>query len=291
MGKLAKIKMADPNAPPVPPGMGDSPGSQGSGATPRSHNQSDTTLLPSPGKNPADANRGHITSPTAGMARGSDDEFGGSAPEPLGFCQRCWQSCWVCRTRFLEGVGRVFFPATRDINPEIGLPTRTEIATSLPLQIMLYYSAMFSAIWVVLFLASTLFKELHVAREESYSLYIYTINAVMQPAMFWAGYSGNLGEQAVELTGFWVMSVLSFGCGIFFLVGMPNALPIDKAINLLKTISDFLLIVAGYFSTRYMMKVQTTRFHVNQFVTNPTTTRMGNVSAQSSPVKSPRFNL
>ena len=39
------------------------------------------------------------------------------------------------------------------------------------------------------------FQELRVAREESYSLYIYTINAVMQPAMFWAGYSGNLGEQ------------------------------------------------------------------------------------------------
>eukprot|EP00658_Telonema_sp_P-2_P009059 TRINITY_DN13425_c0_g1_i10.p2 TRINITY_DN13425_c0_g1~~TRINITY_DN13425_c0_g1_i10.p2 ORF type:complete len:112 (-),score=19.91 TRINITY_DN13425_c0_g1_i10:335-670(-) len=82
------------------------------------------------------------------------------------------------------------------------------------------------------------------------------------------GYTGNLKERSVELTGFWVLSMLSLGATLFFLFGQKLRTPLDLAVNILKLVYDSLSVVIGYVTVKHMMKTQTIRFHVNHFVSD-----------------------
>eukprot|EP00656_Telonema_subtile_P045404 TRINITY_DN5165_c0_g1_i1.p1 TRINITY_DN5165_c0_g1~~TRINITY_DN5165_c0_g1_i1.p1 ORF type:complete len:215 (+),score=14.16 TRINITY_DN5165_c0_g1_i1:362-1006(+) len=184
-------------------------------------------------------------------------------------CQRCWQACWVCKERCLLGIARAFFPAPQEVNPELTLPTRTAVVSSLPFQILIYYSRIYSVIWALLTLVSITWKQMRMELDGLIYIYTAVVAIPLEIPRFWMGFHGNLKEKAVEMTGFWAMSVLSMGFTVYFLFGQALVMPLDFAINFLKLLADLSCCSVGYFATRHMMKVQTTRFHVNQFVSRP----------------------
>jgi len=253
----------DPNAPPL---------AETPRKTPRSHDEADTTLLPSPGGDP-DVDEGHISSP-----QWRDGAGGGLGGSQLSCCQRCMQGLWVCRERVMQRVSRFFVPAREEVNPELGLPTRTMMVSHMPFQVLLYYNRIYFVIWALLFATSTLWKRLRAETSDYYTNFIFALAVVLEACKLYMGFSGNLRERGFEMLAFFMLAIVEIGCTAYFLFGQFLIIPLDMAINILKLWFDVLGAVIGWSAMKRMIKSETTKFHVNQFVTNPTATPRNNLN-------------
>lgn len=183
----------------------------------------------------------------------------------------------------MRAVSRFFVPAPEDVNPELGLPTRTMVVSHLPFQMLMYYNRIYFCIWIVLFYVSAIWKRVRITSHlenndhwtsgDFWTLIWFHFAALLDICRLYLGYSGNLREQGFEMLAFWMLALLQPCFGVYFIVGQFLAIPMDMAIHILKLFFDVTGIVLGWFAMKRMIKFETSKFHLNQFVTNPTAAR------------------
>jgi len=179
--------------------------------------------------------------------------------------------------------GRLF-PETRqlDLDAETGNDeltiTNTEVASSLPLQMCLYFNLHYSIFWGLLTLALMLFKENYLNVNTAYlilSPLLLSVWFLVEPFRIFFGYVGNLQEKVPQLTGFWLLTLIpQLPISFFFIVALPlqwsgeNAatkpmqLPFDRAGSIVMLIFNLSEAIVGYHALRRMVKSQVLKFHM-----------------------------
>lgn len=191
-----------------------------------------------------------------------------SQPGQLTTFQRCQQYSALYKQRFLNCVVEYCFPKTADINPNPTLSTKTELSSSLPLQIILYYNMLYSCVWFFLFAACWGYKNSRAKKGDLWTGYMFICASVIEAIRLWMGYDGNLNEKVADVSGFFILCWVKIGFSLFFITGQYLALPLDSAINILMVFFDLAGIVFGYLATKTLIRSQSTRFYMNQLWTD-----------------------
>jgi len=175
-----------------------------------------------------------------------------------------WRQWGRFKQRWSNCIVETFFPVTPEVNPRPTLSTKTEIASSLPLQILLFYNMLYSIVWAGLFFAVWVWKTSYAYRSDLWVGWMFGCTVLIEIIRLGMGYEGNLHEQVADVSGFWLLSFVKIGFTLFFLTGQYLILPIDYAINFLMLLFDMAGLVFGYIATRHMIKSESTRFYMNQ---------------------------
>lgn len=150
------------------------------------------------------------------------------------------------------------------MNPRPTLSTKTEIASSLPLQILLFYNMLYSIVWSVMFFVIWLWKQKYAQKADLWVGWMFGCTVLIEIIRLAMGYEGNLHEQVADVSGFWLLSFVKIGFTLFFLTGQYLTLPIDFAVNFFMLLFDLASLIFGYTATRHMIKSESTRFYMNQ---------------------------
>ncbi|MGB1601486.1 MAG: transmembrane 17 domain-containing protein [Promethearchaeia archaeon] len=131
----------------------------------------------------------------------------------------------------LNSVTGRLFPETRDLlddDEELGgelTITNTEIASSLPLQMLLYFNIQFSIFWGLIILALMVVQESYFQVNTAYrvlSPLLLSVWFMIEPLRLFFGYVGNLQEKVPQLTGFWLFTLIpQLPITFFFIVALP----------------------------------------------------------------------
>jgi len=170
----------------------------------------------------------------------------------------------LCKQQFFHNFTQLCFPKTPEVNPRPTLSTKTEIASSLTLHIVLYYNMLFSMIWILLFFGLWVWKQYHALRSDLWVGWMFVCTCLIEIIRLWMGYEGNINEQVADVSGFWLLCMVKTGFTVFFLNGQYLSLPLDDAINTVMLIFDVTGVIIGYFATRNLIKSESTRFYMNQ---------------------------
>ena len=175
-----------------------------------------------------------------------------------------WREWERFKQRCYNSIIETCFPVTPEVNPQPTLSTKTEIASSLPLQIILFYNMLYSIVWAILFFAVWLWKQNNAKKGDLWVGWMFACTVLIEAIRLAMGYEGNLHEQVADVSGYWLLSFVKIGFTVFFLSGQYLALPIDYAINFLMLLFDLAALFFGYLATRHMIKSESTRFYMNQ---------------------------
>lgn len=181
----------------------------------------------------------------------------------------------------LTAISGRLFPQLRDVHDpeapdddEITI-TNTEIASNLPLQMLLYFNVFFSIFWGALTLALMLFKENYLAVNTAYrvlSPLLLSVWFVIEPLRLFFGYVGNLQEKVPQLTGFWLFTLIpQLPISFFFIVALPlrvngtsTQLSFDRAGSIILLGFTAIEGIVGYLALRRMVKSQVLKFHMQR---------------------------
>jgi len=176
--------------------------------------------------------------------------------------------------------GRLF-PETRDlldeeeqISSELTI-TNTEIASSLPLQMLLYFNVQFSLFWGAMILALMVTQENYLEVNTAYrvlSPLLLSVWFMVEPLRLLFGYVGNLQEKVPQLTGFWLFTLIpQLPITFFFIVALPIKvngtsiqLPFQRAGSIILMCFVFTEAFVGYYALRRMVKSQVLKFHMQR---------------------------
>ena len=185
----------------------------------------------------------------------------------------------------LTAVSGRLFPDTRriledeeiNINDESSL-TNTEIASNLPLQMLLHFNVHFGLFWALIILANMLFRESYLSTNPSYLVLcplILSVWCMVEPVRLYLGYVGNLQEKVPQLTGFWLLTLIpQIPLAFFFIIAkpinfspdgnttVPYQLPFDRAGSIVLIIMYVQEAIAGYVALRNMVRSQVLKFHL-----------------------------
>jgi len=181
----------------------------------------------------------------------------------------------------LSSVTGRLFPETRDLldeeqeaSGEFAI-TNTEIASSLPLQMLLYFNVQYSIFWGLMTLALMVFKESYLEVNTAYrvlSPLLLSIWFMVEPLRLYFGYVGNLQEKVPQLTGFWLFTLIpQLPITFFFIVALPLRvngtsiqLPFERAGSIILMCFVFTEAIVGYWALRRMVKSQVLKFHMQR---------------------------
>ncbi|XP_025092218.1 transmembrane protein 17B-like [Pomacea canaliculata] len=171
----------------------------------------------------------------------------------------------------MTSVTDVLFPvnkSARDPQKHQILKTGNEYVTNLPLQMLIYFNAFFSPLWLI-----TCIVMLEAKFNFLSDLYrivlisVYIAYSLVEIIRLYLGYVGNLMERVPELAGFWLLTVLLQLPLILLLLFNTDALllPLERAIHIVKALFVVSEVIVGYFAIRIMVNYQVTKYHLQQF--------------------------
>ncbi|XP_072408522.1 transmembrane protein 17B-like isoform X1 [Chiloscyllium punctatum] len=174
--------------------------------------------------------------------------------------------------RKLSHFSQSVFSSNNNNNPserrQAACPIGRESATSLPLQICLYFNLYFFPFWWV---CEVIILELKYQVLSTYYRIVLCVLLILislvEVIRLYLGYIGNLQEKVPELAGFWLLSLLLQIPMTLFDCCNPRfmVLPLEYGVNLV--FIAFLLIetVLTFSSLRRMVHQLEIRFHITHF--------------------------
>jgi transmembrane protein 17 len=186
----------------------------------------------------------------------------------------------------LSAVSGRLFPDTRHMledeetnTKDVLSVTNTEIASNLPLQMLLYFNVYFALFWGLLVLANMVFRESYMTTNPAYLVLcplILSVWSIVEPLRLYFGYVGNLQEKVPHLTGFWLLTLLpQIPLAFFFIIAKPitftpsptsEAVPIqlsfDRAGSIVLLLMYIQEAIVGYVALRNMVRSQVLKFHM-----------------------------
>lgn len=184
-------------------------------------------------------------------------------------------------TKMMNSVTGRLFPETRElldeeeqIDSELTI-TNTEIASSLPLQMLLYFNVQFSLFWGAMILALMVLQENYLEVNTAYrvlSPLLLSVWFIIEPLRLFFGYVGNLQEKVPQLTGFWLFTLIpQLPITFFFIVALPLKvngtsiqLSFQRAGSIILMCFVFFEAIMGYYALRRMVKSQVLKFHMQR---------------------------
>mmetsp|Transcript_1354 Transcript_1354/g.1838 ORF Transcript_1354/g.1838 Transcript_1354/m.1838 type:complete len:207 (-) Transcript_1354:260-880(-) len=181
----------------------------------------------------------------------------------------------------LNSVTGRLFPETRELldeeeemTGELTI-TNTEIASSLSLQMLLYFNVQYSLFWGLITLSLMVFSENYLEVNTAYrvlSPLLLSVWFMVEPLRLFFGYVGNLQEKVPQLTGFWLLTLIpQLPITFFFIVALPLRvnktsiqLPFQRAGSIILMCFVFVEAVVGYYALRRMVKSQVLKFHMQR---------------------------
>ncbi|XP_023716245.1 transmembrane protein 17 isoform X3 [Cryptotermes secundus] len=138
----------------------------------------------------------------------------------------------------------------------------TEIVSSLPLQMSLYFNVVFFPVW------------LYECLSNIYRFIVVTVLIAVigiECLRLYMGYLGNLTEKIPELAGFWMLSLLlQMPLQLFLFVNEETVpLPIERVVQGVMLSFLAVQLVSGFFALRHASQHQANRFHIMQFQSIP----------------------
>ncbi|XP_063695059.1 transmembrane protein 17-like [Bolinopsis microptera] len=141
----------------------------------------------------------------------------------------------------------------------------SEIISSLPLQMALFYNFYFSPIWFTATLTALISK--HSALPDTYQFVtptIFCIMTVCEAIRLYFGYLGNLQERVPELAAFWMVTlVLQLPlCLLSLLNTDANLLPLEVSVQVILLLFVVVELLISTSTIRHMTSVQETKFNL-----------------------------
>ena len=186
----------------------------------------------------------------------------------------------------LTAVSERLFPDTKHIveDEETNVSdvlsvTNTEIASNLPLQMLMHFNIYYGLFWGLLVLATMIFRESYLPTNSSYLVLcplILSVWCMVEPVRLYLGYVGNLQEKVPQLTGFWLLTLIpQIPLAFFFIVAEPisfspvansNSIPLQLSSDLASSIILLIMYIqeaiVGYVALRNMVRSQVLKFHI-----------------------------
>ncbi|KFD47956.1 hypothetical protein M514_11189 [Trichuris suis] len=148
-------------------------------------------------------------------------------------------------------------------NSDLVLST-TELASSLPLQMAIYFNAYFAPCWLIAHIYTLVQKyELLDVTHRSIVLALHLLMVVVEMVRLYVGFLGNITENVVsQLSGFWIATLLLQlpMCLFFTFSGGLISLPLDIGIDVVQVAFLLFELVVGVFAIRKMSSIQYSRF-------------------------------
>jgi len=183
------------------------------------------------------------------------------------------------------GVSKVLQNVTRYVSKPLGLnkplnegkaKQEVDYASSLVLQVMLYYNVYFLPCWFlgITFLLPVIVSPINKLGEIDQvlivlMLFAFIVMVIFEFARLLLGYIGNLRERVPELTAFWLLTLMvELPLGVFELIiywFLPLKAPMIFALELVHFIIIVLQTIFGYIALRILARYQISRFHYKQF--------------------------
>ncbi|XP_069475223.1 transmembrane protein 17B-like [Ambystoma mexicanum] len=154
-----------------------------------------------------------------------------------------------------------------------------EVQSSLPLQMMLYFNALYFPFWWVSAITILLLKyELLPYHYQFLLVMALTIISVIESLRLYLGYIGNLHEKVPELAGFLLLSFLiQLPLLLFLLTDQETLLlPLEIAVHTVYLLFLVAELMGAFFTLKTMARALAMEFHLRQF---HTTSRCSSVGA------------
>ncbi|XP_050541068.1 transmembrane protein 17B-like [Daktulosphaira vitifoliae] len=169
----------------------------------------------------------------------------------------------IWRHTVMSITDRIFPPISPD--QHIGPTFVTEIVSSLPLQMSLYFNVIYFPFWLCTFVSLIWLKL------ECLNMLIQTILMVsliliflLECARLYLGVHGNLKEKIPDLAAFWMFSlILQLPLQTLFFV--LNSSPVEMAVQGIMYFMLLVELIFGFIVLRDMAKHHKLRFHLSQF--------------------------
>ncbi|NXU77860.1 TMM17 protein, partial [Oreotrochilus melanogaster] len=178
-----------------------------------------------------------------------------SLPEPL--------------RRHLSSFSRTVFTDSHRTGPQYrGDRADNEIASSLPLQMSLYFNVYFFPFWWLSTVAMLYLK--YPVLSDYYKFILVTImilTSLIEVIRLYLGYMGNLQEKVPELAGFWLLSLLLQLPIINFLLfneGLKIQ-PLERAVHVIFALFLTSQVIAAFFALKRMVNKLATHFRLHEF--------------------------
>ncbi|RNA19700.1 transmembrane 17B-like, partial [Brachionus plicatilis] len=193
------------------------------------------------------------------------------------------------QTKFLQGLTKYAsrpFGFDKMLNEDISLKKReVEYASSLPLQIILYFNVYYSIVWAI---GTCFLWPLLVTRANDDNLvwiililFAFSLTVILEIIRLYMGYVGNLSERIPELFVFYFITIINFliSLGLIAVVWVPinssNSqiligleIPMQFALQIFHTFFIFLELIFGFIAIKVLGRYQISRFHYKQFDKN-----------------------
>ncbi|XP_027231811.1 transmembrane protein 17 [Penaeus vannamei] len=140
-----------------------------------------------------------------------------------------------------------------------------EVVSSLPLQMVLYFSALFFPFWLTSSMIMVTLKFQYVSNLYQFVLVaIYVAVPLIEVIRLYIGHIGNLEEKVPELAGSWLLTLLLQLPLLVFLLVVPGIwpLPMDYAVNSIFLIFIVLHLLFGYYAINATAAHQTRLYHM-----------------------------
>ncbi|XP_027309243.1 transmembrane protein 17 [Anas platyrhynchos] len=178
-----------------------------------------------------------------------------SLPEPL--------------RRQLGSFSRTVFTDSRGAAPPLpGERADSEIVSSLPLQMSLYFNVYFFPFW---WLSSVVMLQMKYAVLSDYYKFILVtvmiLASLIEIIRLYLGYIGNLQEKVPELAGFWLLTLLLQLPIILFLLFNEGLkiLPLERLVNIIFALFLIFQVIAASTTLKRMVNKLATHFRLNEF--------------------------
>ena len=159
-----------------------------------------------------------------------------------------------------------------------------EYASSLPLQLVLYFNVFYSIVWAI---GTAFIWPLLVATTAQDSaiwsiliIFAFVMMLIFEVIRLYLAYVGNLCERVPELTGFWLLTLMveiPLSTFLLIIVWFPVVvsgtldprliyfIPMQFVLELIHALFAYLEIGLGFFALRILARYQISRFHYKQF--------------------------
>ncbi|KAK3882201.1 hypothetical protein Pcinc_013420 [Petrolisthes cinctipes] len=141
-----------------------------------------------------------------------------------------------------------------------------EVVSSLPLQMVLYFSTLFFPCWMITSSVMLSLKFAYVSSLYQWVLVaVHTSIPVIEVIRLYIGHIGNLEEKVPELAGSWLLTLLLQLPLLSFLLLVPgtHSLPMDYAVNSIFLVFVLLHLAFGYRAIKNTAAHQTLLYHTS----------------------------
>merc|ERR1712050_120815 len=156
-----------------------------------------------------------------------------------------------------------------------------QVVSSLPLQVTLYLNAMYFPCWLAVTVMVTSVK--YQLLNYLYKFVLVTVLVaviIIEIVRLYLGYLGNLSEKVPELAGFWLLTILlQLPLQGFLLLNRDLILvPLEQAAGVVMMTMIIAELVTGFMALREITRHQASKFHLQQFIANPTVVGYDNIA-------------